>query len=373
MKPTIFPLLASLAFGTLLSACGGGGGDGGNSPPVNSAPIAVINVSKTSGYAPLSIEFDGSQSSDQDGNVTNYSWDFGDGTSAVGSQANHTYTGLGVFSATLTVSDNDGSMSSASVTISSHAQIAGYYFGALSSNVTATVTDIEVIIGTNHEIHAWDYVNYDSTYWGDLDVTESMVSGTISAQVWNPTLVFPDGSQFGAVSISGDVIAQQFMVGVYSGVGDTGTLSVDYVSEISNQPYSLADVSGVWTYSDGTGFSDSITVSGTGAFDYSASDGCTAQGQLSVLDPILNGFSFSYDLTCPPGVNTIPNGVRTGIAFVDDFFFVDTWLVMAGSIGNDGTLISWSRPSAVSGGNSSQDAAKIEGDSPLIRGDRVRR
>ncbi len=33
MKPTIFPLLVSLAFGTLLSACGGGGGGGSASTP----------------------------------------------------------------------------------------------------------------------------------------------------------------------------------------------------------------------------------------------------------------------------------------------------------------------------------------------------
>ena len=95
----------------LLSACGGGGGSGGggsNSAAANTAPTAIINVSKTSGYAPLSLEFDGSQSSDLDGNVTNYSWDFGDGTISLGSQANHTYTSLALFTATLTITDDDG-------------------------------------------------------------------------------------------------------------------------------------------------------------------------------------------------------------------------------------------------------------------------
>ena len=361
-----------LCVAVLLSACGGGGG-GGNEGAANSSPTAVISVTKTTGYAPLSVEFDALQSSDRDGSITAYFWDFGDGATSLGSQANHTYTGLGVFSATLTVTDNDGSTSSAFVTINSHAQIAGYYFGTLSSNVTGIVTDIEVIIGTNHEAHAWDYVNFDTGYWGDLDITESVVSGTISAQVWNPALVFPDGSQFGAVSITGDVVPRQFMDGVYSGVGDTGTLSVEYVPEISNDPYSLADVSGIWSYSDGAGFSDSITVSVTGAFDYSASDGCTAQGQLSVLDPELNGFSFSYDMNCPAGVNPIPNGGRNGIAYVDDFFFFDAWFVFAGSIGNNGTLISWSRPSAVSGGGFFQTAAKSESDTSLARGERARR
>jgi len=370
MTPSIRSFILLCSVFVILSACGGGGSNGG---AANSSPTAVISVTKTSGYAPLSVEFNALQSSDRDGSITDYSWDFGDGATSLGSQVNHTYTGLGVFSATLTVTDNDGSTSSAFVTINSHAQIAGYYFGHLSSNVTGIVTDIEVIIGTNHEAHAWDYVNFDSGYWGDLDITESVVSGTISAQVWNPALVFPDGSQFGAISITGDVVPRQSIDGVYSGIGDTGTLGVQYVTEISNQPYSLADVSGIWTYSDGAGFSDSITISETGALDYSASDGCTAQGQLSVLDPLLNGFTFSYDMTCPAGVNPIPNGVRSGIAYVDDFFFVDTWIVMAGSIGNEGTLLSWSRPSAVSGGGLFQAAAKSESDTSLARGERARR
>lgn len=353
-------------FAFAFAACGGGGG-GGSAPAANSPPTAVINVNKTSGYAPLSVEFDGSSSSDRDGSVTEYSWDFGDGTSSLGSQANHTYTSLGLFTATLTVSDDDGAGSSASVSINSHVQAAGYYLGSFFSDFANTLTNVEAIIGTNHEIHAWDYVNFDVGYWGNLDVMEQIVSGTISAEIWNPALVFPDGSTFGTVTIAGDVAARQSFNSVFSGVGDTGTINLQYNPVLAERPSSLSDVSGVWSYSDGAGFQETVTITNSGSLELSATDGCTAQGQLTVLDPLLNGFSFEYDLTCPPGVNVLPNGVRTGIAFIDDFFFADVWLVAAGSIGNNGTLVSWSRPRSAAIGSFDTGARKTDSAAPRTR------
>lgn len=234
-KCTFILICSALA---LLSACGGGGdggggdggGDGGgeNTPVVNSAPTAVINVSKTSGHTPLSLEFDGSQSSDGDGNVTSYSWDFGDGTSSLGSQADHTYTSLGLFTATLTITDDDGANSSTSVQINSHAQIAGYYYGEISSSVTGTSTEIEVIIGTNHEIHAYDWFNGTVSYWGNFSVTEDRANGVLSAEVWDPMSTFVDDSTFGFVDVDAFISARQTVVGTYNGVGDFGTIDIQY-------------------------------------------------------------------------------------------------------------------------------------------------
>ena len=345
-------------------ACGGGGG-GASAAATNSPPTAVINVNKTSGYAPLSVEFDASQSSDRDGSITDYSWDFGDGTNSLGSQASHTYTSLGVFTAIVTVTDDDGATSSTSVSIKSHVQVAGHYLGSIFSNVTNTFENVEVIIGTNHEFHAWDYVNFDTAYWGNIDVMEQIVSGTLSAQILNQTLVFPNGSTFGLVSVSGDVTARQSINAVYSGVGDTGTINLQYIPEVSERPSSLSDVSGVWSWSDGVRFQQTLTITDSGALDFSSTDGCIAQGQLTVLDPVLNGFSFDYDITCPPGVNSNPNGVRTGVAYVDDFFFADIWLILTGSISNNFTFLAVARPRSTAIGSSNTDTQKIDSASPL--------
>jgi PKD repeat protein len=72
------------------------------------------------------IAFDGSGSTDPDGDALTYAWDFGDGTTATGATPTHSYTTLGSFTVTLIV--NDGALSStpatATVTISNQAPVA---------------------------------------------------------------------------------------------------------------------------------------------------------------------------------------------------------------------------------------------------------
>ncbi len=58
------------------------------------------------------ITFNGSNSYDQDGNIENYSWDFGDNSTGSGETTSHTYNSTGTYTATLTVTDNDGFSSS---------------------------------------------------------------------------------------------------------------------------------------------------------------------------------------------------------------------------------------------------------------------
>lgn len=83
----------------------------------NVAPNAVIVASPTSGTAPLTVSFSGANSSDPDGSIASYAWNFGDGTGGSGAQVSHVYQSAGTYTATLTVSDNAGATSSATVTI----------------------------------------------------------------------------------------------------------------------------------------------------------------------------------------------------------------------------------------------------------------
>jgi len=84
---------------------------------VNQPPVAALTASATSGVAPVTIAFDGSGSSDADGSLASYAWNFGDGATASGATASHTYITAGTFVATLTVTDNLGATSSTSTTI----------------------------------------------------------------------------------------------------------------------------------------------------------------------------------------------------------------------------------------------------------------
>lgn len=64
----------------------------------------------------LDLSVDASASSDSDGTVASYEWDFGDGSVATGPAAAHTYASPGVYNVTLTVTDDRGAR--ASVTLS---------------------------------------------------------------------------------------------------------------------------------------------------------------------------------------------------------------------------------------------------------------
>jgi TolB protein len=72
--------------------------------PINVQPIASF----TSACSGLTCSFDGSNSSDPDGTITNYAWNFGDGTTSSGSTVSHTYATAGTYPITLTVTDNGG-------------------------------------------------------------------------------------------------------------------------------------------------------------------------------------------------------------------------------------------------------------------------
>ncbi len=74
----------------------------------NNPPVAVISSSSTVGQKPLSVSFDGSSSTDSDGDTLFCSWRFGDGGSATGAKVNHVYSISGMFNAKLTVADGGG-------------------------------------------------------------------------------------------------------------------------------------------------------------------------------------------------------------------------------------------------------------------------
>lgn len=318
-------LLATLA----LSACGGSGG-GASAPPVNSAPRAVITVVKTIGYAPLTLAFDGTSSSDSDGTVSTYTWHTGDGDSYAGSQISHTYTTLGSFSATLTVTDNDGASSSASVTIDVHAQAAGYYYGDFSSNVTGQQNYIEVQIGSDHRVYGsqWDSWSGTWDYMGDYNGTIDVIGDTASATVLAETFgayVFPDGSQLGNIDFDTAIDPKVEITGSYSGAGDNGNINL-YYDDSLNQAKSLSDLEGGWSWSDGLGYTEILNVDAAGTFTYSDTDGCTFNGQFTLMDPVLNEFDMEYNLFTAQCPSAAGDGLRKGLAVINDIWYTDIWL-----------------------------------------------
>jgi chitodextrinase len=72
----------------------------------NQSPIAEMVCAPQTGEAPLLVVFDGSGSSDEDGWIEGWSWDFGDGQVGYGSTASYRYSIPGTYTVVLTVTDD---------------------------------------------------------------------------------------------------------------------------------------------------------------------------------------------------------------------------------------------------------------------------
>jgi glucose/arabinose dehydrogenase len=89
----------------------------------NKSPLAVATADKSYGLAPLTVQFDGNESSDPEMLPVTYQWDFGDG-SMISTQASpsHTFSApAGVpisYPVTLTVTDNSNATAQATLLIS---------------------------------------------------------------------------------------------------------------------------------------------------------------------------------------------------------------------------------------------------------------
>ena len=134
-------------------------------------PQADLQVSATSGEAPLAISFDASQSSDLLGTIVSYEWDFGNGDTASGSLIDYTYTIAGTYVANLTVTDDSANTNTVTATITVNE-------GPPPANIPPTaVLDTTLLdAGTSN-------ISFDASGSSDTD-------GTIASYVWN----FGDGS-----------------------------------------------------------------------------------------------------------------------------------------------------------------------------------
>jgi len=83
----------------------------------NRPPTAAISATPGSAYAPATVSASAAGSSDPDGTIVSSVISFGDGTSANGLSASHSYSAAGVYTLTAKVTDNAGASSSASTTV----------------------------------------------------------------------------------------------------------------------------------------------------------------------------------------------------------------------------------------------------------------
>lgn len=151
--------------------------------PGNNAPTAQINAVPAAGPVPLQVSFDAQGSTDIDGSIVKYEWDFdGDGTfdldSGAGNKVSRYYNFQGSYDAAVRVTDNDGATDTASITVDAQAPNGNQTIvirddnGGYSANYGALIADLNALNAK------YDTISYHST------VADSVLGGGYKLALW---------------------------------------------------------------------------------------------------------------------------------------------------------------------------------------------
>jgi PKD repeat protein len=197
-------------------------------------PVADLEAMPVSGVVPLMVTFDASGSSDANGTISNYSWNFGDGSIGSGMVTNHTYTDAGQYTAVLTVTDDAGATDNASVVITVESVI---------TNNPPTVSIISPANGASFDSST--IISFDGTASDneDGDLTSGLVwTSDLQGQIATAgsfTTVLSEGIHTitAEVTDSGDSTASDSIPITVSGGSDDGfTLGV-YAYKVKGDKY----------------------------------------------------------------------------------------------------------------------------------------
>ena len=133
---------------------------------MNMQPVASFTETAETVNTDETISFDASDSSDPDGTIVNYSWDFGDGAKGTGVSVQHAYSQDETYTVTLTVTDDDGATDTTSATKT-----------VLNRSPIASFTESAETVSSSESIH------FDASESHDPD-------GTIVNYLWD----FGDGN-----------------------------------------------------------------------------------------------------------------------------------------------------------------------------------
>jgi PKD repeat protein len=218
----------------------------------------VANVAPTASFtattSQLDAAFSASGSSDPDGTIESYDWNFGDGSTGTGATPTHTYATGGNYTVTLTVTDDDGDTGQVSHSVTAVAP---------PPNVPPTATFTSGVLGRELAVNASGSSDPD---------------GSITSYAWS----FGDGTTgTGATATHTYATPGQYTVEltVTDDDGDTGT-STETVTA-SDDPVMLASDTFERTAANGFGQADlggGWTTGGTSA-DFAVSGG---QGRITM-------------------------------------------------------------------------------------------
>jgi len=205
-------------------------------PPPNQAPVAAF----TSNADLLAATFNGSASSDPDGTITSYAWDYGDGATASGPTASHTYDAPGTYAVQLTVTDNVGAVNSVthSVTVVlNQPPIASFTQNVVNRSATFDASGSSDPDGTIAG-YAWDFG--DGSVGSGAQTTHAYaVAGT-----YQVTLTVTDNR--GATATAGSPVTA-------TDPPPNTTVASDTFGRTATGGWGTADTGGPWSVTGGSG------------------------------------------------------------------------------------------------------------------------
>lgn len=159
----------------------------------NQWPIAVSAASAAGGDVPLTVTFSSAGSSDLDGTIASFAWDFGDGATSTDANPIHTFTTPGAYVVVLTVTDSQGAQTSNTVLVAATAPnrtpvvvgSASVYAGPPPLNVvfsTVGTHDPDGVVGNVY----WDMGDGNS-YWGGMAYNTYYTAGVyhVTVTAWD--------------------------------------------------------------------------------------------------------------------------------------------------------------------------------------------
>lgn len=162
-------------------------------------PVAAISASVRAGEAPLSVHFDGGGSTSVAPPVSSYNWSFGDNSTGSGGSVDHVYNEPGVYSAVLTVEDNNGVSEAVSTTITvTEASLPDPPVAVISPSATAGTTPFNVILNASASTGSISSYSWD---FGDNSTDDSGPSVThVYNEPGNYTVTLTVNDSFGQTS-----------------------------------------------------------------------------------------------------------------------------------------------------------------------------
>ncbi len=210
--------------------------------PANSLPVANPGGPYT-GTAGQPVQFDGSASSDSDGTIAGYAWDFGDGSTGAGPSPSHTYVAAAGYTASLTVTDNAGGTNTATVEVSIAAPASALVVSPSSLSFTMPSGGSNPpaqTVGLSSTAGSLSWQATSSQPWLVLGASAGTTPASLGVSVSGTGL--SEGTRTGTITITADgatngplVISVEFVVQPGSGQGClAGAWYCEPFDELSN-------------------------------------------------------------------------------------------------------------------------------------------